>query len=125
MPFSNDGLANSIKILREASTEWKSKTSKPDGEVNGAIKYDENKPRWVLAPMREFEDIVRIMTFGAQKYEDNGWKGVDKDRYISALLRHVTAYMSGEDVDSESGMPHMAHAACNAVFIMYKDNNES
>ena len=93
---------------------------------DGALKNDgvgtsNPKPRWDLAPMAEFEDIVRIMTFGANKYADNGWKGVDRKRYIAAMMRHITAYMNGEEVDEESGMSHMAHAACNAVFIMWKD----
>jgi hypothetical protein len=92
---------------------------------DGAIKFDEGKPRWDLAPMSEFEDIVKIMTFGASKYADNGWKGVDKDRYIAAMLRHITAYMSGEEVDEESGMSHLAHAACNVIFIMWKDKNDA
>ena len=93
------------------------------GPQEGATKYDSDKPRWDLAPMKEFEQVVEILTFGAKKYADNGWKGVDKERYIAALLRHMTAYMSSGKDDPESGMSHMAHVACNALFIMWKDNN--
>jgi hypothetical protein len=92
--------------------------------IAGATKYDEGKPRWDLAPMREFEDIVQIMTFGANKYADNGWKHVDKRRYIAAMMRHITEYMNGYERDMESGLSHMAHAACNAIFIMYLDKEE-
>lgn len=93
-------------------------------DVSGETKYDGGKPRWNLVPMKELEGVAKVMTFGANKYADDGWKRVSKDRYVAALMRHVVAYMSGEIIDDESGLPHMAHVMTNALFIDWKDNNE-
>ena len=95
-----------------------------DKVIAGATKYDEDKVRWDLVPYKELESVAKVMTFGAKKYADNGWKGVSKERYLAALMRHFVAYMDGEIIDPESGLPHMAHIRCNALFTEWKDNNK-
>lgn len=87
------------------------------------VKYDDGKLRWDLAPFKEFEQVVEVLTFGANKYRDNGWMSVETHRYQAALMRHFAAYMRGESVDPESGLSHLAHAATNAIFLMWKENN--
>ena len=88
-------------------------------------KFDTNKPRWSLLPFKEVEEIVKVLTFGAKKYEDNNWMHVTpfKDRYFSALQRHLTAWWSGKKVDPDSSFSHLAHAGCCLLFLMWGDNN--
>jgi len=41
---------------------------------------------------------------------------------------HLLAVGNGEELDSESGLHHLAHAACNALFILeleLRKRNES
>lgn len=92
-------------------------------EESGGYKCDGGKPRWELVPWMELEDCVRVITFGAAKYEDDNWKLVAKLRYLGALARHLAKYMCGEIYDKETGLPHMAHIQCNALFIQWKDRN--
>lgn len=94
-------------------------------EIKGAIKYDTGKARMELLPLDALEQVAAVMTFGANKYADNGWKSLpDADgRYTGALLRHLTAIQSGEVNDPESGLPHIAHVACNAIFLTYFEVN--
>jgi len=33
-------------------------------------------------------------------------------------LRHLTAWWAGEDLDPESGLHHLAHAACCLMFLL-------
>lgn len=87
------------------------------------MKHDQGKPRMDLlidGCPRALEAVAGILTFGAEKYADHSWQGVDRgeERYKAALLRHLTAVSKGEATDSESGMSHLAHAACNALFIL-------
>lgn len=83
-------------------------------------KADAGKLRWALLPFRALEGVVGVLTFGATKYRPHGWRGVDNavERYRDALLRHVAAYMQGEWMDPETGLPHLAHAATNALFLL-------
>ena len=63
--------------------------------------------------------VARVTTFGARKYCPNGWREVsDSDsRYMNALARHLIANAIDE-TDSESGLPHLAHVAWNALAVL-------
>lgn len=89
--------------------------------VEGAVKYDSGKSRMELLPLPTLENIAKVMTFGANKYADNGWKSLPNadERYLGALLRHLAAIQKGEVLDPESGLPHIDHVACNAMFLSY------
>lgn len=88
-----------------------------------ARKDDKGKARYDLV-LPEFEEgVAEVLTFGADKYEENSWQKIDdrENRYYAALRRHIAAWRKGEELDPESGLPHLAHAACNIMFLMYKD----
>lgn len=80
-------------------------------------KADGDKPDPSLLPPRAVLRVVEVLTHGAGKYGRDNWvRCDDKRRYVGATLRHVLAYMSGEVMDPESGLPHLAHAACSLLF---------
>ena len=102
------------------------------GEASGGggMKYDGNKARMDLmldGMPNALEQVAQILTFGAKKYADHSWQTVPsgKARYKAALLRHLTAHAKGEINDPESGMPHLAHAACNALFILELEQRDA
>ncbi|WGH49945.1 hypothetical protein [Pseudoalteromonas phage vB_PtuP_Slicky01] len=74
-----------------------------------------------LLPLVALESIAEVLTFGAAKYADDGWKHLEgaEGRYLGALLRHLTAIERGEVLDPESGLPHISHVACNSMFLTY------
>jgi len=83
-------------------------------------KFDENKNRLELLPPEFVEAISQILTFGANKYGSYNWmKGIKYSRVVGALLRHIYAFLKGEKLDPESGMPHLWHAGCNLAFLIY------
>lgn len=64
------------------------------------------------------EGLAEVLTFGARKYGPDNWrKGMEWRRLIGAALRHLMAFSRGEDVDPESGLPHIDHLACCAMFL--------
>lgn len=83
------------------------------------IKADAGKARLSLVPMRILYDVAEVRQHGVQKYGDNtNWKRVELERYVDALMRHLTAFVEDpESVDAESGIEHYKHAACNMAFI--------
>ena len=85
------------------------------------IKYDTDKVRWELMPWSELEQVAKVMAYGAEKYDADNWKhlGGARPRYFAAALRHLFAWWRGETDDPESGLPHLAHAACNVLFLLW------
>ena len=89
-------------------------------------KRDHGKPMWDLLPFASVRSIVDVLTFGAEKYGQETWQEVPnaKSRYFAALMRHLDAWWSGERLDPESGHPHLAHAGCCLLFLMWFDGKK-
>lgn len=63
----------------------------------------------LISPVAQIEE-AKVYGTGATKYDDHNWrKGYAWSLSIAALHRHLIAFQGGEDVDPESGLPHMAH----------------
>ena len=86
-------------------------------------KFDGGKLEYGLLPPLALEETVKVLTFGAQKYERDNWQKVpdSKRRYFDALQRHVWAWKQGEQFDQESGIHHLAHAMCCLMFLYEHD----
>ncbi len=83
-------------------------------------KLDAGKPRWSLLPWQAVARVVEVLEYGARKYAVDNWRLVPdaRRRYFDAAQRHLLAWWGGELVDAESGLPHLAHAACCALFLL-------
>lgn len=76
------------------------------------LKYDQGKPRLELIDSEWLEGVGRVLGFGAEKYAANNWrKGLAITRLLGASLRHIFAFLRGEDNDPESGECHLYHAS--------------
>lgn len=63
--------------------------------------------------------IGSVLTFGAGKYTANNWlNGMAWSRLIGAANRHILSHLDGEELDPESGLPHLHHAACCITFLL-------
>ena len=82
------------------------------------VKHDQDKDRWELMPYGALRQIVKVLTFGAKKYAPDNWKKISKERYFGACMRHLTAK---EKIDAESGLSHLAHAACCILFMLWME----
>lgn len=82
-------------------------------------KDDNDKPRYDLLPPEALDALARVLTFGAEKYEDRNWeKGMRWGRPYAALQRHLWAWWGGENTDPETGESHLAHAMCCVAFLL-------
>lgn len=82
------------------------------------------KPQLVLMPPIAEELICKVLASGAAKYGEWNWRlsGVEMTTYVSAIKRHLAAVHSGEWLDPESGVPHVAHIAASCCILMDADN---
>jgi len=99
--------------------EWKDIIEKADVSQVG-IKFDGDKPRYDLEQVLATEEIMKVLTYGANKYSADNWRLVPdfERRYYSAARRHIAAYMRGELIDPESGLSHLAHAITCLNYIL-------
>jgi hypothetical protein len=89
------------------------KTCAKRGAGQTGTKYDDGKASIALIPVLAVEEEARVWSFGAKKYGQWNWsKGLSVVRIMSGVLRHIYAYLRGEDLDPESGLSHLAHARC-------------
>jgi len=76
------------------------------------------KTRIDLVPPVALCDIGKVLAFGQQKHGDGEtWRKEPVSNHMSAALRHLNAYQRGVTLDEESGLPHLAHAACRLMFV--------
>lgn len=87
------------------------------------IKFDGEKVRFSLLPRGVILEILKVLEFGARKYAPDNWQKVPeaRRRYYDALQRHVELWWGGEINDPETGLHHLAHAACCAMFLIWFD----
>jgi hypothetical protein len=84
-----------------------------------AVKYDKDKPRMGLIPPLALMDVAEVYTFGAKKYEAHNWaKGMDWSRIYDAMQRHLNAFWAGQDLDPETSLCHLAHAAWGCLTLL-------
>ncbi len=84
----------------------------------GGTKHDDGKVRLDLLPFEALQSTAEVLTFGMKKYDAHNWrKGLVWSRLIAALLRHLFAWISGQDKDPETGLSHLAHASCCLMFL--------
>ena len=105
--------------------EWQGDSRGPRVADEGR-KDDTGKDRFdLLDPIHE-RAIVRVLTFGAKEYGDHNFKKVKDpyDRYYAALRRHLNDWRSGQKIDPKTGESHLAHVICNALFLMYFDDQK-
>jgi len=83
------------------------------------IKYDEQKPQMALIPPEAILGLAQVLTFGAAKYSSRNWEqGMLWSRVFAGVQRHLWAFWSGEDIDEESGMPHLWCASAGVAFLV-------
>lgn len=111
-----------IEILEKQINQGQAKYDLTDD--GKGKKYDNGKPM-VGTLVRIFASallgIGACITFGQKKYpKSDNWKLVPNgiDRYTDSLMRHLTKFHSGEEFDTETGLPHLFHCGWNMLAII-------
>jgi hypothetical protein len=74
--------------------------------------------RFDLVPVEPLILLAEHFGRGARKYADRNWeKGYDWSLSFAAMMRHAWAFWSGEDIDPETGSPHIIAVAWHAFAL--------
>ncbi len=86
---------------------------------------NKGKPRVALIVPAFLLEMGAVLTMGAEKYAPDNWKkGMPVREIMDSALRHIYAFLGGEDRDAESGKHHLAHAAVNLMFAFWMVANK-
>lgn len=90
------------------------------------IKKDIGKLEWDLLPIETIEEIIKVLMYGNTIYPKNSWKIITNfnNRYYNAAMRHLSKWKKNYKKDSESNLSHLAHAATNIIFLLWRELNE-
>lgn len=108
-------------------------TQEKPPEAPAGRKYDLGKPMYALVPVNALEEVVKVLTAGAIKYneplDEENWRKVDNPyfRYFSAAQRHMAADRKGELIDEDKVNPDGSlskgtdcyHLACAVASLMF------
>lgn len=94
-------------------------------EQTKGLRFNDGKPKWSLVDFDSLLPMVRVLEYGVTKYAKDNWKGgMPVTEVTESLLRHVFAFLNGEYNDPESGISHIGHIQCNAMFLEYMMNHK-
>jgi hypothetical protein len=105
-----------VKECRDSIAEERYGTK----EAAPARKDDATKPDMSLITYSMMEPAAKILKFGETKYGRYNYRNPNpgfEQRLIAATLRHLLQHTDGQELDSESGEPHLAHALASLMLI--------
>jgi len=77
-----------------------------------------NDERYDLIPAEPLRMLARHYGVGAKKYDDDNWrKGYDWRLSFAAMMRHAWQFWAGEDIDEETGTPHIIAVAWHSFTL--------
>lgn len=95
----------------------------PDEETGK--KFDAGKPDYSMIEKSFMDEVSKVMMYGKEKYGRNNWKkGLEWNRLFAAACRHLFQAKDESKLDDESKLRHLAHCACNLMFMIYLENQE-
>jgi hypothetical protein len=88
-------------------------------EKGSGARYNAGKADFSLIPLCTLEDEAKVWEYGKRKYAAWNWaKGMPWSVPFACAMRHLSAWQQGEEIDEESGLPHLAHAMCNLRMLV-------
>lgn len=89
----------------------------------GGLRFNKNKIPLSLCPPQIVYAVAEVLwkscdQNGGKYPKWNYKKGLLMTGVADSLLRHILAWLTGEDFDAESGLHHLKHVACNVAFLL-------
>lgn len=116
------GLVNPVNTLKaKAGQIWdpakEPRAAYPDDK---GLRFNAGKVPLELIPPEWPWGLALVMRAGVNKgYPANNWlKGMEWSKCVGSMKRHTARLEAGEWIDAETGQPHVAMAAWNALALL-------
>lgn len=117
----NDALERGISPPQSIGAQYHAyqQEVKPKPAMGGGLRYNSGKAEIHQVPTSNIFAIAKTLQYGAQKYaKGNFRKGMAWTTVYDCAMRHMMKWLDGEQVDEESGLPHLYHAITNIGFLI-------
>jgi hypothetical protein len=114
-----------LEVARQKRVAEEENRVPKNTEANPKQAYGDKKvPLQFVPPVAEVY-LGLALKEGARKYGAYNWRdtSVESMTYIGAARRHIGAFLDGEDIDPESGNPHLAHAMASLAILVDAQEN--
>jgi hypothetical protein len=92
-----------------------------------AKRFNEGKVDYTLLPRDALTEEARVWMAGQEKYGKYNWTKLwgdnTPDVIGASMLRHLFAYLDGEEFDPETGLHHLGHLRANCAMGIRHTNN--
>jgi hypothetical protein len=89
---------------------------------NGSVRFNVGKPDISQVPTEAILAVAQGLSYGERsgKYSKHNWrKGAEWTQYYNSAMRHMFAWLNGEEVDQESSELHIDLALSNLAMLKY------
>ena len=87
----------------------------------GGMRFNKGKVPIDLVPTSLIFETAKVLGKGAEKYAPRNWqRGMSWNTVYGCLMRHILKWASPfhSDLDDETGLSHLSHAACNIAMLI-------
>ena len=98
---------------------------KPEEFKRGeGLRFNENKIPIEFIPLHLLDGAAKVFKNVTERKEKpypmwNWSRGMDWSKPYACLIRHMTAWYRGEDLDKETKLNHLHHAMCNLLMLTH------
>lgn len=111
-PYIQEAARQKYQREFDKLTKEKRTTSRTGGQKGVKL------ARFDLIPAFPLWQLAELYGRGAEKYEPRNWElGYEWSKSFGSLMRHAWLFWNGEDIDEETGMPHMSCVAFHAFAL--------
>lgn len=92
----------------------------PETNPDRALHYSAGKVGVDQIPAEILLEWGQVFSYGEAKYFRDNWRrGNNFHEFYGSALRHMMKWHLGEELDPESGLPHLIHAIWNLATLRY------
>ena len=99
----------------------------PEDKRGEGMRFNVGKPPMEFAPIHLLAGASQVFKIVTEREHNpypiwNWAKGMPWTVPYACMLRHLGAWFRGEDIDPDSGHPHLDHVHCNLLMLLhYRD----
>ena len=114
------GSKPALTCLRHPSRDYEARLTAMDKPSNPKQAFGDLKVPLQYIPPTAIVALGIGLAEGGRKYGPFNWRDIPVEymTYVGAVMRHLQAWIDGQDFDPDSGNPHLYHAIASLAILI-------